>query len=291
MHHVSVKILERSLTVLTGVAGLGKSSMVSVIKEQYPRAAVLKQRPIHGSNRSNVLTYLNVFDRLQQYYAKATKRDLSLFSFNSKGACPICKGKGLIKLDLAYLGESSSLCDACYGLRYAPEVLQLKANGLNIAEVMELSAGAFLKKFPIFAKEMRILRLVDLGYLKLKQSLDTFSGGELQRLKLAQFLFNKESDILILDEPTNGLHEHNVRKLIDRLTKLISKFGLTIIMIEHNLRVMGQADWLVDIGPYAGNKSGKVLFSGQPLDLLKHGETSTAKALKQYYQNSDAEKG
>lgn len=291
LHHVSVKIPERSLTVLTGVAGLGKSSMVSVIKEQYPRAAVLNQRPIHGSNRSNVLTYLNVFDRLRQYYAKATKQALSLFSFNSKGACPICKGKGLIKLDLAYLGESSSLCDACHGLRYSPEVLQLRVNGLNIAEAMELSAGEFLKNFPIFAKEMRILQLVDLDYLRLKQSLDTFSGGELQRLKLAKFLLNKESDILILDKPTNGLHEHNVQELIDRLTKLISKFGLTIIMIEHNLRVMGQADWLVDIGPYAGNKGGKVLFSGHPLDLLKHGEILTTKALKQYYQNSDAEKG
>lgn len=291
LKHVSVKIPKQALTVITGVAGSGKSSLVSAIEEQYPGAAVLNQRQINGSNRSNVLTYLNVFDRLRQYYAKATKQDLSLFSFNSKGACPVCKGKGLIKLDLAYLGESDSLCEACHGLRYSSEVLQFKINGLNIAEAMELSAGEFLKKFPIFKKEMRILQLVDLGYLKLKQSLDTFSGGELQRLKLAKFLLNKESNILILDEPTNGLHEYNIQELINLLTKLISKFGVSIIMIEHNLRVMGQADWLVDIGPYAGNKGGKVLFSGHPLDLLKRGNTLTAKALKKYYQNSDIEKG
>ena len=209
LQHVQVKIPQRSLTAITGVAGSGKSSLISAFRSQYPQTAVLNQHLISGSSRSNVLTYLNIFDSLRQYFAQHTHRALGLFSFNSQGACPICKGKGVLKLDLAYMGNSVSICEACHGQRYAPTVLKLRVQGMNIAEAMDLNPQSFAEKFPILQSAMRILQQVGLGYIKLNQALDTFSGGELQRLKLAHFLLKQTSDILVLDEPTSGLHEYN----------------------------------------------------------------------------------
>ena len=284
LQHVQVKIPQRSLTAITGVAGSGKSSLISAFKSQYPQTAVLNQHLISGSNRSNVLTYLNIFDSLRQYFAQHTHRALGLFSFNSQGACPICKGKGVLKLDLAYMGNSVSICEACHGQRYAPTVLKLRVQGMNIAEAMDLNPQSFAEKFPILQSAMRILQQVGLGYIQLNQALDTFSGGELQRLKLAHFLLKQTSDILVLDEPTSGLHEYNVQKLITLLHKLIQKYPLTIIVIEHNLRLMGQADWIVDLGPYAGAHGGKILFSGRPRELYNQGQTLTAQALRRYWK-------
>lgn len=284
LHDISIKIPQQSLTAITGVAGSGKSSLVKIIKKQYPQTAVLSQREIRGNNRSNVLTYLNVFDQLRQYFADATSQPIGLFSFNSQGACPICKGKGMLKLDLAYIGESVTVCEACHGQRYSEKVLKLKVNCLNIAEAMALSPAEFAVKYPILNPAMIALKQVGLSYIKLNQSLDTFSGGELQRLKLAKFLLNQSSEILVLDEPTSGLHEYNIQDLIDLLKSLISTYQLTIIVIEHNLRLIGQADWIIDIGPYAGNKGGKIMFSGRPQQLIDKGKTLTAKALMQYFR-------
>lgn len=157
LQHVQVKIPQRSLTAITGVAGSGKSSLISAFKSQYPQTAVLNQHLISGSNRSNVLTYLNIFDSLRQYFAQHTHRALGLFSFNSQGACPICKGKGVLKLDLAYMGNSVSICEACHGQRYAPTVLKLRVQGMNIAEAMDLNPQSFAEKFPILQSAMRIL--------------------------------------------------------------------------------------------------------------------------------------
>ena len=158
LQHVQVKIPQRSLTTITGVAGSGKSSLISAFKSQYPQTAVLNQHLISGSNRSNVLTYLNIFDSLRQYFAQHTHRALGLFSFNSQGACPICKGKGVLKLDLAYMGNSVSICEACHGQRYAPTVLKLRVQGMNIAEAMDLNPQSFAEKFPILQSAMRILQ-------------------------------------------------------------------------------------------------------------------------------------
>ena len=149
LQHVQVKIPQRSLTAITGVAGSGKSSLISAFKSQYPQTAVLNQHLISGSSRSNVLTYLSIFDSLRQYFAQHTHRALGLFSFNSQGACPICKGKGVLKLDLAYIGNSVSICEACHGQRYAPTVLKLRVQGMNIAEAMDLNPQSFAEKFPI----------------------------------------------------------------------------------------------------------------------------------------------
>ena len=282
LHNVKTKIPQQSLTAITGVAGSGKSSLVKLIKKRYPEAAILDQHEIHGSNRSNVLTYLNVFEQLRQYFAQATKQSSGLFSFNSLGACPVCKGKGVLKLDLAYIGESVTVCDSCHGQRYSQKVLELKVCGMNIAEAMALNLTEFAAKFPILKSAMAILKEVGLDYIKLNQSLDTFSGGELQRLKLAKFLLGQSSKILVLDEPTSGLHEYNVQDFINLLQNLIFKYGITIIVIEHNLRLIGQADWVVDIGPNAGNKGGKIMFAGSPEELVKQ-KTLTAVALRDYF--------
>ena len=282
LHNVKTKIPQQSLTAITGVAGSGKSSLVKLIKKRYPEAAILDQHEIHGSNRSNVLTYLNVFEQLRQYFAQATKQSSGLFSFNSLGACPVCKGKGVLKLDLAYIGESVTTCDSCHGQRYSQKALELKVCGMNIAEAMALSPTEFAAKFPILKSAMAILKEVGLDYIKLNQSLDTFSGGELQRLKLAKFLLGQSSKILVLDEPTSGLHEYNVQDFINLLQNLIFKYGITIIVIEHNLRLIGQADWVVDIGPNAGNKGGKIMFAGSPEELVKQ-KTLTAVALRDYF--------
>ena len=282
LHNVKTKIPQQSLTAITGVAGSGKSSLVKLIKKRYPEAAILDQHEIHGSNRSNVLTYLNVFEQLRQYFAQATKQSSGLFSFNSLGACPVCKGKGVLKLDLAYIGESVTTCDSCHGQRYSQKVLELKVCGMNIAEAMALNPTEFAAKFPILKSAMAILKEVGLDYIKLNQSLDTFSGGELQRLKLAKFLLGQSSKILVLDEPTSGLHEYNVQDFINLLQNLIFKYGITIIVIEHNLRLIGQADWVVDIGPNAGNKGGKIMFAGSPEELVKQ-KTLTAVALRDYF--------
>ena len=282
LHNVKTKIPQQSLTAITGVAGSGKSSLVKLIKKRYPEAAILDQHEIHGSNRSNVLTYLNVFEQLRQYFAQATRQSSGLFSFNSLGACPVCKGKGVLKLDLAYIGESVTTCDSCHGQRYSQKVLELKVCGMNIAEAMALSPTEFAAKFPIIKYAMAILKEVGLNYIKLNQSLDTFSGGELQRLKLAKFLLGQSSKILVLDEPTSGLHEYNVQDFINLLQNLIFKYGITIIVIEHNLRLIGQADWVIDIGPNAGNKGGKIMFAGIPKQLVKQ-KTLTARALRYYF--------
>ena len=282
LHNVKTKIPQQSLTAITGVAGSGKSSLVKLIKKQYPEAAILDQHEIHGSNRSNVLTYLNVFEQLRQYFAQATKQSSGLFSFNSLGACPVCKGKGVLKLDLAYIGESDTTCDSCHGQRYSQKVLELKVCGMNIAEAMALNPTEFAAKFPILKSAMAALKEVGLDYIKLNQSLDTFSGGELQRLKLAKFLLGQSSKILVLDEPTSGLHEYNVQDFINLLQNLIFKYGITIIVIEHNLRLIGQADWIIDIGPNAGNKGGKIMFTGCPEELVKQ-KTLTAVVLRDYF--------
>lgn len=285
VHHVSIRVPCHALTVVTGVAGSGKSTLIAGgLRERYPQAIMLDQRPIHASSRSTVLSYLGTFDTLRSRFARATHHSPALFSFNSKGACPTCKGKGVVTLDIAYLGDAVSTCDDCNGLRYSRQALAPTYRGYNIAEVMRMPASQAKAIYPKTLGEVGMaLEQVRLGYLYLGQSLDTLSGGELQRLKLARLLIGDTSDILILDEPTTGLHESNVQQLIDMLQRLIDGHGLTIVAIEHNLRFIGQADWLIDMGPGAGAHGGKVLFQGSPSHLARSGSTPTAYALRRYF--------
>ncbi|MDO1604510.1 excinuclease ABC subunit UvrA [Lactobacillus sp. YT155] len=283
LHNVknaSIKIPKQALTLITGVAGSGKSTLIRhLFTKKYPEAQILDQSPIRGSNRSNVLTYLDMFDEIRAVFAKASGQSKSLFSYNGQGGCPVCKGRGYIKLDLAFMGDVEQVCEKCQGKRYNDEALSYTWNGLNIYELLQLTVeeAADLLDQPI----IKNLIDVNLGYVKLGQSLDTFSGGELQRVKIAKILDNQASNLLILDEPSTGLHEADVQKLITLLNNLVKK-QKTLIVLEHNLQLISQAQWIIDMGLGGGSLGGKVLFQGYPVDLLNNHESYTAEHLKKY---------
>ncbi|GIN98530.1 hypothetical protein J6TS1_44000 [Siminovitchia terrae] len=285
--HQSVKIPKNALTVVSGVAGSGKSTLIrNLFVKHYPESVVFDQSPIHKSNRSNLLTYLGVFDKVRQKYSNISDEDVSLFSFNGKGACPECKGKGYIKYDLAYMGDVTQECEICHGKRYNDEALSIYWKGRNIFELLQLTVVEGLKFIDIPDVQVALNSLIDanLGYIKLGQSLDTLSGGETQRLKIATKLLDvhlENAEIFILDEPSTGLHETDIKYLLSLLNKL-KKIGKTLIVLEHNLTIISQADWIIDMGPKGGNYGGKVLFEGYPSDLIKQNNSFTGTHLRKY---------
>lgn len=283
---VSIDIPQKALTVVSGPAGSGKSSLVHAFIKSQNVVTVLDQKPIHTSSRSNILTYLDEFDRLRKTFSQITGSSQSLFSFNGKGACPACKGLGFVKLDLAYLGDEILVCEACHGTRYSKKTLTLKVKGYNIQQVLNFSVTKFSKIFPEFSAVTTILQECGLSYLQIGQTLNTLSGGELQRLKLAKNLLQNNSNTIVLDEPTSGLHESNIQQIINLLKRLIVKRQVTIIVVEHNLRFIGQADWVIDMGPGAGDDGGKVLFEGSPFELMNNYQTNTSIAMKAYFLNN-----
>lgn len=283
---IDAKIPKNALTVISGPAGSGKSSLLYAFIKTQPSVTVLDQKPIHTSSRSNVLTYLGEFDKLRKLFSNATGYKESLFSFNGKGACPVCKGLGVVKLDLAYLGDEVSICEACQGSRYSDEILNATVNGYNIHEVLEFSAAHLSQIFPVFEHVTENFQNCGLDYIRVGQSLNTLSGGELQRLKLAKNLLKDKNSIIVLDEPTSGLHESNIQQIIDLLKKLVVKHHVTIIVVEHNLRFISQADWVIDMGPGAGEDGGKVLFEGTPFELIHTAHTRTSIALREYHHKS-----
>ena len=278
------KIPRHMLTVVTGVAGSGKSTLIREGFMAQHDAILLDQKPIKASGRSNLLTYLGVFDSLRKTFSKATGESPSLFSFNAAGACPVCKGKGVITLDIAYMGDTSTVCESCHGTRYSTQALSARYRGFSIAQALKLTASEAMHQYrEVLGPAMKALEDVGLSYLSIGQALDTLSGGELQRLKLAKLLTDGIRETLILDEPTSGLHESNILQQIALLRSLIANKGLTVIAIEHNLRFIGQADWVIDMGPEAGSAGGKVLFEGAPLALLRRNDTPTARAMNAYF--------
>ena len=278
------KIPRHMLTVVTGVAGSGKSTLIREGFMAQHDAILLDLKPIRTSGRSNLLTYLGVFDPLRKAFAKATGRSPSLFSYNAVGACPVCRGKGFVTLDIAYMGDTSTVCESCHGTRYSVQALSARYRGLSIAQVLKLTADEAMHQYrEVLGPAMKALKDVGLSYLSVGQALDTLSGGELQRLKLAKLLKEGIRETLILDEPTSGLHESDILQQIALLRKLIASEGLTIIAIEHNLRFIVQADWVIDMGPGAGSAGGKVLFEGAPLALMHRNDTPTARALNAYF--------
>ena len=285
IHNASIKVPKKALTVVTGVAGSGKSTLIrDLFVEKYPQTIVLSQRNIHTSSRSNVLTYLGIFDAIREKFARHTHKPVAFFSFNGKGACEICKGKGYVEVDLAYMGKTKYVCEACQGQRYNQEVLKQFWKGINIAQFLKMSVKDAAKLFNTgkLHKVLDSLMKVNLDYIKLGQTLDTFSGGELQRLKIAQLLINLHTNVIVLDEPTSGLHEADIQNLVNLFKTMIAA-GYTIIILEHNLHIMGQADWIIDMGPLAGQAGGKVLFQGYVQQLMKNNNTLTAKSLNNYY--------
>lgn len=280
---VSVDIPRGVLTCITGVAGSGKSSLIhEAFAKEHPEAIVIDQSAIGKSSRANIATYVGVFDLIRKAFAKATGANPSLFSFNSKGACPNCNGQGFISYELHFLDAVKTVCDVCEGKRYQADVLQYRLQGKHIAEVLELTVNQAFEFFkePAILKHIDLLKQVGLGYLKLGQSLSTLSGGESQRLKIATEL-NGESNLYIMDEPTTGLHLSDIETFY-RIVKRLVDHRNTVIIIEHNLDLVKHADWIIDMGPEGGKQGGEVLFCGTPEDLLNCERSHTARYLRPY---------
>ncbi|MFI6681298.1 ATP-binding cassette domain-containing protein [Kribbella sp. NPDC050470] len=282
LKNVSVDVPLGVLTVVTGVAGSGKSSLIHGSLAGRDGVIVAGQEPIRGSKRSNPATYTGLLDPIRAEFAKANKVKPGLFSANSVGACKTCKGIGLVYTDLAMMAEVASVCEDCNGARFTPEVLAYRLRGKNISEVLRMTvteAREFFTRGPARSILDR-LSTVGLGYIGLGQPLTTLSGGERQRLKLA-INMGKTGSVYILDEPTTGLHLADVDKLLAMLDTLVDE-GNTVIVIEHHQAVMAHADWLIDVGPGAGHDGGQVIFTGTPADLVESSPSLTAEHLRLY---------
>ncbi|WP_423834310.1 ATP-binding cassette domain-containing protein [Streptomyces manipurensis] len=279
---VSVEVPLGVLTVVTGVAGSGKSSLIHGYLAGRDGVVVADQSPIRGSRRSNPATYTGVLGPIRTAFAKANGVKAALFSANSEGACPKCNGIGLVYTDLAMMAAVASVCEECEGKRFTPEVLTYRLRGKNISEVLNMPVAEAHEFFPTGQARAVLGRLVDVGlsYVRLGQPLNTLSGGERQRLKLAISMAEKSSTY-ILDEPTTGLHMADVDKLLALLDRLVDD-GNSVIVIEHHQAVMAHADWLIDIGPGGGRAGGEVVFEGTPAALVAGADTLTARHLREY---------
>jgi excinuclease ABC A subunit len=282
LKNVTVDIPTGVLTVITGVAGSGKSSLINeAFLRQHPDAVVIDQSAVGTSTRSNPATYTGVMDDIRKVFAAANKVDASLFSFNSKGACEKCNGSGVLYTDLAFLEGVKTPCDACDGRRFKDEVLAYKYKGKSISDVLALTIIEALDLFTETAivRKLEAMRDVGVHYLTLGQPLSTLSGGECQRIKMASEL-HKEGSVYVLDEPTTGLHMSDVGHLLAIFDRLVDG-GNTVIVIEHNMDVVRQADWVIDLGPEGGSRGGRVVFEGTPAALAKNGKTLTSRYVKQ----------
>ena len=283
LKHIDVDIPLRVLTVVTGVAGSGKSSLIrDVFAKQYEEKVVLvDQSAITATGRSTACTYLGFFDEIRKVFAAENQVDAGLFSFNSKGACPSCKGRGAITTELVFMDPVTTVCEACEGKRYSKEALSYTYKGKNIVEVLDMNvedAREFFGGLPKIRKHLDALLETGLPYLSLGQPLSTLSGGERQRVKLAKEL-HKKGNIYVLDEPTTGLHASDIKKVMALLDGLVDR-GNTVIVIEHNTDVMKMADYIIDIGPDGGSAGGEVVFTGTPSQMIEKGNTITAEFLR-----------
>ena len=314
------------LTVVTGVSGSGKSSLVGDILfpalhrrinetgdlpgtfkglsgnlDRVTRVEYVDQNPIGKSSRSNAVTYLKVYDDIRkllsdQQFAKINGFTPSYFSFNQEGGrCPECQGDGFVKIGMQFMADVTMVCESCGGKRFKPEILVVRYRDRNIDDILNMSveeAIAFFGAQPedlakSIAEQLRPLVDVGLGYIKLGQPSSTLSGGESQRIKLAYFLSLSRGDdrprkdriLFMFDEPTTGLHFYDVEKLLKAFDALLSR-GHSVIVVEHNLDVIRSADWVIDLGPDAGERGGEVVFAGTPEDLAARGDTFTAKYLR-----------
>ena len=310
-----------AFTVVSGVSGSGKSSLVGDIL--YPalhrrlnetgdlpgtfrglagdlsritRVEYVDQNPIGKSSRSNAVTYLKIYDDIRKLlseepYARINGYTPSYFSFNQEGGrCPECQGDGFVKIGMQFMADVTMVCESCGGKRFKPDILEVRYKGKNVDDILNLSVEEAIAFFGAqkeqaakdIAAKLQTLVDVGLGYIKLGQPSSTLSGGESQRIKLAYFLSlaegGREKILFIFDEPTTGLHFYDVEKLLKAFDVLISK-GHTVIVVEHNLDVIHNADWVIDLGPDAGDRGGEVVFAGTPEDLKKEGKTFTAKYL------------
>src|SRR4026209_1699248 len=269
LQNVSVNIPTGVLTVITGVAGSGKRSLINeVFQHQHPDSIVIDQSAVGVNSRSNPATYTGILDDVRKAFASANKVQPSLFSFNSKGACENCQGLGVVFTELSFFDSVKSPCEVCGGKRFKDEVLAYKLNGKSIAQVLEMTVLQALEHFDQVEIQGKLQAMSDVGLnsLTLGQPLNTLSGGECQRIKLASEL-HKKGSIYVMDEPTTGLHMSDIGHLLAIMNRLVDT-GNTVIVIEHNLDIIKNADWIIDMGPEGGNKGGKVVFEGTPKQLL-----------------------
>lgn len=282
---VSVDIPEGLISVITGVAGSGKSTLIKTGLGKSEDAIFIDQKAVQATNRSNLLTYMDLFDEVRTFFSKQTGLRKGMFSYNSEGACPECNGKGVIKTELAFMADFSQVCEVCNGTRYKKEALEATVNGYSIADVLALTVEEGVSLFKNNEKvvsRLKNLEATGLHYMTLGQSLDTLSGGEIQRLKLSRYLdSNAQDKVFIFDEPTTGLHEDDIPALLSCFEQLIEQSN-TVILIEHNLTMMTHADWLIDVGPGPGMRGGHILYSGKPDGLLNVKNSVTAEHLKRY---------
>ena len=316
------------LTVVTGVSGSGKSSLVGDILypalhrrinetgdlpgtfkgltgnlDRVTRVEFVDQNPIGRSSRSNAVTYLKVYDDIRkllsdQQFAKINGFTPSFFSFNQEGGrCPECQGDGFVKIGMQFMADVTMVCESCGGKRFKPEILEVRYKDKNVDDILNMSVEEAIAFFSAqkedlakaIAEELQPLVDVGLGYIKLGQPSSTLSGGESQRIKLAYFLSLSRNDdrprkdriLFMFDEPTTGLHFYDVEKLLKAFDALLSR-GHSVVVVEHNLEVIRSADWVIDLGPDAGDKGGEVVFAGTPEDLAARGDTFTAKYLQAY---------
>lgn len=277
LHDVSVDIQAGILNVITGVAGSGKSSLINqTFVSEHPDAIVIDQSAVGVNSRSNPATYTGIMDVVRKEFASANGVEASLFSFNSKGGCENCQGTGYVTTDLAFLDEQKQICEICEGKRFKEEVLQYTLHDKNITDVLAMTIAEALEFFENkdVSKKLQAMNDVGLSYLSLGQPLSTLSGGECQRIKLAGEL-HKKGSIYVMDEPTTGLHTSDIQHLLNIINRLVDS-GNTVVVIEHNVDVIRQADWIIDMGPEGGKRGGRVLFEGVPAELKNFKESLTA---------------
>jgi excinuclease UvrABC ATPase subunit len=282
LKNVSVDIPLGVLTAVTGVAGSGKSSLIQGSVAGREAVAIVDQTPIRGSRRSNPATYTGLLEPIRKAFAKENGVKPALFSANSEGACPSCKGIGLIYTELGVMNEVATVCEECEGKRFTPKVLEYKLHGKDISEVLAMPVSEARELFTEgrAAAILERLAAVGLDYVALGQPLTTLSGGERQRLKLA-IRMAEPATVYVLDEPTNGLHLADIDRLLALLDRLVDE-GNSVIVIEHHLAVMAHADWLIDLGPGAGHDGGEIVFTGTPAELVATGSSLTAVHLRKY---------
>ena len=283
LKNVDVDIPLGILTVVTGVAGSGKSSLIRDVfaKEYEEQVVLIDQSAITATGRSTVCTFMGFFDEIRKVFAKENSVSDSLFTFNGKGACPHCKGRGAITTELVFMEPVTTVCEYCGGTRYSDEALMYLYKGKSIVDVLAMSveeAFTFFEGNKKISEKLSALIEVGLPYISLGQPLSTFSGGERQRVKLAQNIKSK-GNIYILDEPTTGLHAADIEKVVSILEGIVDR-GNTVIVIEHNTDVMKLADYIIDVGPDGGTKGGQIVFTGTPEEMIKSGTTITARYLK-----------
>ncbi|MDD2516214.1 MAG: excinuclease ABC subunit UvrA [Candidatus Gracilibacteria bacterium] len=273
LKNIDAKIPLEVFCSVTGVSGSGKSSLIiNELTKQFSneKIVLIDQSPLTGTVRGNIATYSGIFNEIRNIFAKENNVSNSLFSSNSKDACPDCNGIGFNNVDMHFMGDVKIECETCQGKKYQKEVLKYLYNGKNINDILDMTiveANNFFVQ-AIIKNKLKMLIDVGLGYLTLGQTHDTFSGGEAQRLKLANKLNNK-GEIFILDEPTSGLHFADIEKLLNLLNRIVDNKN-SVIVIEHNLDVIRQSDWIIDMGPQGGEKGGEIVAEGIPIEISKN---------------------